>query len=497
MKKLFQMSYPPIWVGCDVDAITKLINQGMDLTQRGSLKNGTVMHYWAGGPYKTYKTAEDDSLGVVKLLIEKGADLKAVNTWGFTPLLEAANGRYGHRPNLKVLDFLLEKEDYSRAEKIEAMELAGAVILQNTRNSSIFHIGIDYWRKALHFRRQIELDDLGFIEKPRLNLKSVRTTEWNTSVELEDVIEHPDKFMIQSFLVRLRIFSSKNWGAIQYLMAWVAFMEDFFRHLQYQRRFVDIFHIIWATLETLLSRSDLRENGGAHRKAVEIVKKLIDVFTCLDRDTPDFWTEEIIKTSLDLLVSATKFYDLIVCYLNRFVRMLSHLPRFLLNKDTMETLSSARYQHGRNLLHTAFYYAAIPDADLFGTVRLLLNAGCEPNAIDDYGNAPLHFLAQIGERYLYSDVNSIAGLLLDFGAQLSLKNADGKTAIDLWILKNQRKCRQNEDEEGEIIGWELSDWCTELPTLTCLSARIIRRNRIPYLKLPTTLISLIEKHKLS
>ncbi len=146
--------------------------------------------------------------------------------------------------------------------------------------------------------------------------------------------------------------------------------------------------------------------------------------------------------------------------------MLSHLPYILLNKATMETLSNARYQHGRNLLHTAFDYATRPDADLFATVRLLLNAGCNPNAIDADGNAPLHFLARIGKRYLYSDVNSIAGLLLDFGTQLSLKNADGKTAIDLWILKNRRKRRRNDDEEDEIIGWKLPNWCTELPTLT-------------------------------
>jgi len=448
----------PIWLGCDVDAITKLINQGMDLTQRGSHKNETVMHHWASGPYKT---AEDDSLGVVKLLIEKGADLKAVNTWGFTPLLEAANDRHGHRPNLKVLDFLLEREDYSRAEKIEAMELAGAVILQNTGNASLFHIAFDYWRKTLHLRRQIKVDDSGFIEKPRLNLKSVRITEWNTSADLDDVIGYPEIFLIQSFLVRLRIFSFKSWDALQSLMNWFTFMNIFFRQLQKQRRFFDICDFIWATLETLLSRSDLLKNGGAQWRVGEIVRKLIKILTC-----HDLWTEEIITTSLDLLVSATKFYYLIVGYLIRFVGMLSHLPYILLNKATMETLSNARYQHGRNLLHTAFDYATRPDADLFATVRLLLNAGCDPNAIDADGNAPLHFLARIGERYLNSDVNSIAGLLLDFGTQLSLKNADGKTAIDLWILKNRRKRRRNDDEEDEIIGWKLPNWCTELPTLT-------------------------------
>jgi len=192
----------PIWTknGCNVDAIIKLINQGMDLTQRTPFFNETVLHYWASGlnfcngamndriPY------QEDPLRVVQLLVEKGADLLAVNSWGLTPLLEAANGPYRGLPNLKILDFLLEREEYSRAEKIEAMELAGAVMLKNNKHASLFHKAFYYWRKALHLRSQKEVDDSGFIEKPRLNLKNVQTIEWNTSAELEDVIGHPDRF---------------------------------------------------------------------------------------------------------------------------------------------------------------------------------------------------------------------------------------------------------------------------------------------------------------
>ncbi len=117
---LFQMD-SHIWteVGCDADAIIKLINQGMDLGQRSSFFKETVLHYWAGGHCFSKLAMDDgfshqeDSLRVVKLLIEKGADPLASNNWGFTPLLEAAKGPYrGDRPNLKVLDFLLETNEY-------------------------------------------------------------------------------------------------------------------------------------------------------------------------------------------------------------------------------------------------------------------------------------------------------------------------------------------------------------------------------------------------
>ena len=150
-------------------------------------------------------------------------------------------------------------------------------------------------------------------------------------------------------------------------------------------------------------------------------------------------------------------------------------------------LSKVRDQHGRNLLHEAIFGATLDD-NLYATVRFLLYAGCDPNAIDKNGYTSLHCLSHLNQKYLkLGDLNTIADLLLDFGAQLSRKNVYGKTAVDMLTRKM----------EQEIIGWKLPDWCTELSTLTTLSARVIRCSRIPYLELPFTLIPMIEKHKIT
>jgi len=489
-----------IWteVGCDADAIIKLINQGMDLGQRSSFFKETVLHYWAGGHCFSKLAMDDgfshqeDSLRVVKLLIEKGADPLASNNWGFTPLLEAAKGPYrGELPNLKVLDFLLETNEYSRSQNIEAMELAGTVILQNVKNVSLFPKAFDYWRKALRLR-QMDVKETGCIEDLRYNKKNLQITEWANSVELEDVIENPDKFTIKAFFVRLRIFSSKLWRAINFLFE-SAIHEDCFKQPLYQDRFVETFDNLWAILETLLSRSDLEGNKDAHWKIGRVVKRLIEVFTFFEKDSPDFWTEEIIKTSLDVMLSATSFDSLVLYYLIGFLRILPHLPQWLLNKIPIEILSNVRDRRGRNLLHEAFGFGKF-DSNIYATIRLLLCAGCDPNAIDEVGNVPLHFLAQIDERYFSGDLDSIAVLLLDFGAQLSRKNADGKTAVQLLIRKIEKS--RNKDANQGIIVLKLPNWCSELPTLKCLSARVIRRNRIPHLELPATLILMIEKHKI-
>jgi len=178
----------------------------------------------------------------------------------------------------------------------------------------------------------------------------------------------------------------------------------------------------------------------------------------------------------------------------QFGKILSNLPHLLLNKDAMETLCKVRDQHGQKLLHEAIFGAKLDD-DLYATVRFLLYAGCDPNAIDKNGYTSLHCLSHLNQQYLKGDLNTIAVLLLDFGAQFDIKNTVGKTTVDVLIRKNKRN--RNMDEKQGIIGWKIPELCTELPRLTCLSARVIRRNRLPYLKLPISFISMIEKPQLT
>jgi len=139
-------------------------------------------------------------------------------------------------------------------------------------------------------------------------------------------------------------------------------------------------------------------------------------------------------------------------------------------------------------------YSCDNEIKLFAIFRLLLQGGGNPNAIDKDGRTPLHLLVRF-IRKLSASMNIIARLLLDFGAKLSIKNKNGKTVVDLLIQMNGRKRRLDEDDV--IEGEDLPNWCLELPTLICLSARAIRYYRIPHLALPATLISMIEKYKIT
>jgi len=120
----------PIWMRscCGANAVTTLINHGLILNQRNR-KGQTVLHVWSD--FRHFRVTEEESLAVIKLILEKGASylLMARDHCGLTPILEAVLCE-----NEKVLNFLLESDSNDRLEKIDALELACAVI--HIRNPS-------------------------------------------------------------------------------------------------------------------------------------------------------------------------------------------------------------------------------------------------------------------------------------------------------------------------------------------------------------------------
>jgi len=123
-------------------------------------------------------------------------------------------------------------------------------------------------------------------------------------------------------------------------------------------------------------------------------------------------------------------------------------------------------------------------------IRVLLEAGADPNATNQtyYGgnNTLLHFVAAMGDR----ELGDAAGrLLVGYGAKIALPNRAGKTALDIWIEKNETEEKWNE----ELGGWSARpEWCCPLPTLLNLAARVIRIRKIPYLSAPVILHSVVE-----
>jgi len=126
-----------IWMSklCGIDAITLLVDYGLNVNQRVRFCSldcnhrtdpieFTILDHWIDLPHSC---TEEESLVVVKYLIERGADLNVQDNKGFTPILKASL-----RQNLAVLEFFLKMNDINSMAKIDALELAGAAILSDT-----------------------------------------------------------------------------------------------------------------------------------------------------------------------------------------------------------------------------------------------------------------------------------------------------------------------------------------------------------------------------
>jgi hypothetical protein len=79
---------------------------------------------------------------------------------------------------------------------------------------------------------------------------------------------------------------------------------------------------------------------------------------------------------------------------------------------------------------TSVLHAAVQDPFNVETVKLILERGAVPNAIDQNGRTPLHLLAGIDD--IYCELNeSMFKTLVDAGTHLDMAADDGKTVLDV------------------------------------------------------------------
>jgi len=494
----------PIWMQpmCGFDATAALINHGLDLKLRDPLPYdcGTILHCWAGLPSCS---TEEQSLSIVKLLLNKDADLLYLqNNRGFSPILSAANSKKpGVLPNLAVLDYLLERDDVTREEKIEAMELAGAAILSDcVGDEQLVPKAFDYWRRALHLRLIQSANSHPIIKTPLMRLSGGKV-EWVTLDQLETIFQQPFEYNIQGFLVRLRILSGKSWAAVIEFCIPYFYNFVFERYLELGQRLDLIVEILWAMLDTI--RLFDRKQKNLWELTVLITHFLMRTLSTLETRDPALANHETTKTSLQLIVATDQFhldnresfYDAdqySMGILFPAIKMLITVPE-MLTINTMKWLFQVVHRNKPERFGTRLLHMACQDEGnihYFATIRLLLDAGTDPNAVDEVGNAPLHVVARLPRELM----DPAARLLLESGAHLDRANNSGKTAADIWI-----ECNEMEDDQDEDDGarWNARpDWCRATRSLSCLSARVMRSNLVPYEDgdLPATLNPFVDMH---
>lgn len=131
-----------MWMLCCKENVARhlLVDLGLSLMQQFPGKNYAALHHFTSS--QSYDNPfDEDAARIVELFLAKGADLKARDIHGLTPLNVAAIGSRNNGsqecPNVSVLRYLLGREEVSLSEKIDALELAGAMILLRPQNDQL------------------------------------------------------------------------------------------------------------------------------------------------------------------------------------------------------------------------------------------------------------------------------------------------------------------------------------------------------------------------
>jgi len=468
------------------NAIFQLIKLGMSVTQKCP-SGRTVLHNLACHFF--IENLED----FIQLLLKKEANLNARENAGLTPIMTAAIGN-NFVPNISFLNYLLQREEIPTKDKIDALEVAAAVIFGFEMNVDLFHVAFDYLAQAHHLRSQESL----FTPEAPINGRAI---EWITSADyLQNIQQHSyAEFKMQTIVVRFRIYSAMSWKAV-YHGLWSHINLFNIPKLEVNNLHDQLLDISLTMLETIRrfkSTTGLHEEG-IWISTVEAVETLARTLEKLRSEGSQLFSNENLTTSLDLVLDTYQIQldqdddSSSSRYLEALTNLFS-LVIWLPGCPTIESMRQIVSQNGRDdsgftIIHNACHYT--PAANLKAFITLLLKNKADPHTVEKDGNGVLHFLAERAATEENEEgIGAAARLLLDVGVHLDRVNVNRKTAAELY------KEKMNQEDEQAV---RLPDWLKEgVPKLLCQSARVIRNHNIIFKKkklLPATLIPFVEMH---
>jgi len=235
---------------------------------------------------------------LTQLVMELGGTPPPVSS-GISFILHVAY-HDGNLPHLPLLDFLLERDDITRIDKIDALEMAGAVILAHDENHEKFPLAYQYWRRALTLRL-LDTEDSRPIYKTPLKSKSGQLSEWSTLDDLQRIEQQPAQRKIQSFLVRLRILSAQSWHAVNYYF--IRFFFDFIRNeLSNDGSMSEMLELCWITFDVFL-HSDRPHESSLQEVITDIAAEFVRTFRLLEKGDPKLNSENLMKLVEVVLMS--------------------------------------------------------------------------------------------------------------------------------------------------------------------------------------------------
>ena len=454
----------------NVSVVTFLTEHGANIDLQD--KNGnTALHY----------AVCRCPLEAVHHLVTLGAS-HMCNNKGFTPLLLASNtGRS------RLVEYLIQRPEMTKEQRIDSLELLGTSLVFMGSNGHVE--GFKYIKLGMEERFSDPSHPLS--KQPMEPVEAYQNRkECQTLEELAQIEGDVDAVFIEGVIMRERIIGNKS-PELLYLVTHAAMHKtsnlDFSTRMGLFRHVVKMTQSIkqrWPATNKLHFMSMMLHEEfmrSGQRKAKIYVVELLEL-TILEYETQhkalptdDDYKEHFLSKLFDISMKLVLLITKIKFCGESKTSHLSMLLRKLCRKDPQDRL-------GNTLLHKVI--ECHMDDEVYScldTVKLLLNSGFNVNAMNNKGSTPLHIAATFEpSEDKICLLTELLQVLVDGGAHHDFVNSDGETPIDM-----------AKTDEARLILSESKNL-----ELQCISARAVRKYRIPYIGVvPVILEKYICRHR--
>ena len=474
----------------DFKKVAMLIENGAKVDLQ-DVDGNTALHHAVNNPVLHY-TREI----CLALLTAKASNL--CNSKGWTPLLLASKNCIK-----AVVEILIKHPEVTKEQRANALELLGASACLKSGTFAYYKdihlaIGLKYFKRDMKERfadasHPLLKQQVEPVEAYQ-NRRECQTLEELVEIQFDGVA-----IIMESLAVRERIIGANN---VELLKPIEHIAERFCRSApgHFYRLSIPLYRYatkiaqgcieecfesavscLWHLTDVLYECKQYSDR--------ELLLELLELTVFLCENWPDYyghyqsvWHIEYDDKKVSLFDSVEAVIHMITKNLQNGEEDETYWNVLVLLRKLLRHNPRCRNDNA-TLLHFGTYSTEeiitdiVPSAD---TVKLLLNAGFNVNAIDCDGDTPLHSAARLepGDDLIHQ-VPEIMKALFYGGAHHDFVNNDGKTPMDV-----------AETDEARMI---LSE--RRKLELKCISARAVKKFGIPYLgEVPKTLEKYISMH---
>ena len=417
----------PLWAAAasgHLDVVKLFINKGafMDLQDEDG---NTALHYAVKGGH----------LKIVSELLALGAS-QLPNDLGLTPLLYACDECF-----IEMVEHIINRPECTKEQRIDALELLGATIANNSSGDS--EKAFSYMKRGMEERYEDPAHPL--LKKKMEPVEAYQNRKESQTLEELALLEGDDHAIgMEGLIIRERILGSDNLAnllKIHYRACVLADSEEYELCCGLWQRALEkkMKSDVAITLEDVTDFTAFF--GVMVQKGIHLSPNLIeDFFEALVAASENSREEHENEEQEKVLYCALYLLMIYIKVKGQNANMTDFLQRFLrLNPRTND---------GNTLLHLVawhetpiFSYGDEEIEDMMQsvckfpcveTMKLILHAGYDVNAVNTEGNTPLHLAvtfkpADPKEVVILSEMLL---LLLDIGADPKLPNKNGQTPLD-------------------------------------------------------------------